>query len=1009
MTDPDAGGGVDVPVEYPPPPQPYPRPTYQHLSETGLFDDFAAKHVAPGVVAFEPTHKLWSDGADKRRWVRLPPGTRIDTSDMDHWVFPVGTQFFKEFSLGGVLLETRLVERYGDGPEDYWMGAFVWTPDASDAVLAPDGQSNINGTMHDAPKQKDCGLCHRGDVGRVLGFSAIQLSRDTTPPAMPDLVAMGWLSDPPADPHGFPAPGDDETAAALGYLHANCGHCHNENGAAMARHADEPAPRRGRPRRRDLRRRAIDRREERHLLARRRDHPARRPGRARHERRARAHERPRLRRADASRGDGDRRPDRDRRDPALDPGPAGSLSTTASPWRTLRVTMCAVTARPPPPGPPCEWLARVDEALARGGPGEARAAIAALLVEIAGEQARLRERLEMLSAASFEGVLVHVDGVVLEANERVCELLGCTREDLVGAPRALHCVAPEDMAEVRQRVASRYEGAYVITGVRRDGSRFRAELQAKQGRVGDRPVRVLAIRDVTERERTHALLRESERRFRDLAEATFDIIVYSRDGIIVDVGGDVRGLMGVEREQMLGRSVLDFTAPSARPAVEHATTANTVGPYDAAATNAAGETIPVQIVAVTTTLDGQPVRVAGLRDLRPARALEVERRALEQRVERAQRLESLGVLAGGIAHDFNNLLTGVLGNAEYLRERLAAGPEREAAEAIVAAAQSAAGLTRQMLAYAGQRELRRDEPVDVGALVRELRALLDATLSKKAELELDIEPGSLARGDRTTLSQVLMNLLTNASDALGDRPGRISVRVRRVRDLDARWDAALGATVRPGSWVLVEVRDTGAGMDEATRGRVFEPFFSTKERGHGLGLAACLGIVAAHGGAVLVESELGRGSCFSVLLPASGDADRAAGPEASGVAHRPCRVLVVDDEAVVRAQLRRSLELRGYVVEEAVNGRAALAALTAPRADGPPDVAVLDMTMPDMDGAEVLVRVRAAGSRVPVVVSSGYLDVAVERRLPRGQFQGFLPKPYGATDLVNAIEAARAT
>jgi hypothetical protein len=164
--------------------------------------------------------------------VRLPPGTSIDTSDMDHWVFPVGTQFFKEFSLGGVLLETRLVERYGDGPEDYWMGAFVWAADGSDAVLAPDGQNDINGTMHDAPKQKDCGLCHRGDVGRVLGFSAIQLSRDTQPPAMPELVAMGWLSDPPADAHGFPAPGDDATAAALGYLHANCGHCHNENGAA---------------------------------------------------------------------------------------------------------------------------------------------------------------------------------------------------------------------------------------------------------------------------------------------------------------------------------------------------------------------------------------------------------------------------------------------------------------------------------------------------------------------------------------------------------------------------------------------------------------------------------------------------------------------------------------------------------------------------------------------------------------------------------------------------------
>jgi hypothetical protein len=216
----------------PPPPMPYPRPAYVHLSETGIFDDVPAKHVSPDLLAFEPTHKLWSDGATKRRWVRLPPGTQIDTSDMDHWVFPVGTKFFKEFSLGGVLLETRLIERYGMGPEDYWFGAFVWNADGTDAVFAPDGQNDINGTMHDAPKQKDCGLCHRGDVGRVLGLSAIQMSRATTPPAMPELVAMGLLSNPPADPLGYPAPGDPTTAAALGYLHANCGHCHNENGTA---------------------------------------------------------------------------------------------------------------------------------------------------------------------------------------------------------------------------------------------------------------------------------------------------------------------------------------------------------------------------------------------------------------------------------------------------------------------------------------------------------------------------------------------------------------------------------------------------------------------------------------------------------------------------------------------------------------------------------------------------------------------------------------------------------
>jgi two-component system cell cycle sensor histidine kinase/response regulator CckA len=223
-----------------------------------------------------------------------------------------------------------------------------------------------------------------------------------------------------------------------------------------------------------------------------------------------------------------------------------------------------------------------------------------------------------------------------------------------------------------------------------------------------------------------------------------------------------------------------------------------------------------------------------------------------------------------------------------------------------------------------------------------------------------------------------------------------------VTHVDARWDAALGATVGPGDWVLIEVEDSGAGMDDATRGRVFEPFFSTKERGHGLGLATCLGIVSAHGGAVLVESEVGRGSCFSLLLPASKETPASTERPAATPTSRSGRVLIIDDEPLVRTQLRRTLELRGYTVIDAADGRSGLAAAQA----SSPDVVILDMTMPDMDGAEVLQRLRAGGSRVPVIISSGYLDASLELRLPRGQFQGFLAKPYGASDLSAAIESA---
>ena len=226
------------------PPGPYPRPSYTSLAETGLYDDPSTQAVTAEAIAFEPTYRLWSDAAEKRRWVRLPPGTRIDSADMDHWVFPIGTKLWKEFSRGGTLLETRLVERYGEGADDYWMGSFVWNADQTEATFAIAGAQDINGTTHDAPAQELCGSCHRGDVGRVLGLSALQMSRpagDTSPPGdgkktgptLAELAARGLLTVPPAagEPP-YAAPGDVTTATALGYLHANCGHCHNENGTS---------------------------------------------------------------------------------------------------------------------------------------------------------------------------------------------------------------------------------------------------------------------------------------------------------------------------------------------------------------------------------------------------------------------------------------------------------------------------------------------------------------------------------------------------------------------------------------------------------------------------------------------------------------------------------------------------------------------------------------------------------------------------------------------------------
>jgi hypothetical protein len=221
---------ADPPREVPDGGAPY------RLSQTGLFADIERKVLAPDVLEFEPEHKLWSDAADKRRWVVLPAGAKIDTRDMDHWQFPIGTRFWKEFSRDGRPLETRLIQRTGPAPGDYFMGAFQWDAEGRDAVFVPDGNSNVLGTDHDVPEAKKCWTCHKGDAGRILGFSALQLSKGpgARGPTLASLAESGWLSAPPPAGVSYPAPGSGATQAALGYLHANCGHCHSDSGEARS-------------------------------------------------------------------------------------------------------------------------------------------------------------------------------------------------------------------------------------------------------------------------------------------------------------------------------------------------------------------------------------------------------------------------------------------------------------------------------------------------------------------------------------------------------------------------------------------------------------------------------------------------------------------------------------------------------------------------------------------------------------------------------------------------------
>jgi hypothetical protein len=200
----------------------------ERLSDTGLYRDVATRELAPGVAPFTPRFPLWSDGSDKRRWISLPEGKPIDTSNPDQWLFPTGTKVWKQFSLDGVAIETRLLEKRGPGDTDWSALAYVWDADQRDARAAPLGEIDSHQTDHNVPAAGECAACHGGRRSFILGFSAVQLAGVAAPGELDltGVVERGWLSDPP--PSNLVVPGNEVELGALGYLHANCSHCHNQ-------------------------------------------------------------------------------------------------------------------------------------------------------------------------------------------------------------------------------------------------------------------------------------------------------------------------------------------------------------------------------------------------------------------------------------------------------------------------------------------------------------------------------------------------------------------------------------------------------------------------------------------------------------------------------------------------------------------------------------------------------------------------------------------------------------
>ena len=539
-------------------------------------------------------------------------------------------------------------------------------------------------------------------------------------------------------------------------------------------------------------------------------------------------------------------------------------------------------------------------------------------------------------------------------------------------------------------------------------------------------VRLLAL-VLENRTQAELLRQEKEKLARSLEErdelmlqtAIDGFWVVDMEGRIVEVNEAYCRMVGYSREELLTMGVADLEAIETEVDVEqHIHGIRRAGGQRFESVHRAkdGTLTPVEVSANYLNQDGGRV-YSFFRDITERNRAQEEKLALERQMQHAQKLESLGLLAGGIAHDFNNILMSILGHADLALHKVSRiSPAHHNLVEIEKAARRAADLARQMLAYSGRGQFV-IERLDGNELVREMGHLLKVSISKRAVLRLKLAsqlPG--VDGDGAQVGQVVMNLITNASEAIGEEEGVIVLRTGE-RDcdrayLDATSDVLLAAQeepVPPGHYVFIEVADTGCGMDEETMARIFDPFFTTKFTGRGLGMSAVLGIVRGHRGAIKIESELGRGSTFTILLPAAAESARPAGspsPEAE-TWRGEGTFLVVDDEDSVRNVATQMLERLGFSVLQAADGGEAIEVFHRCRAEI--TGVLLDLTMPRKGGAETFHELRELDPDVRVILCSGFNESDATTQLSEAGLAGFIQKPFDLATLRATLKQALPT
>ncbi len=579
------------------------------------------------------------------------------------------------------------------------------------------------------------------------------------------------------------------------------------------------------------------------------------------------------------------------------------------------------------------------------------------------------------------------EGTILYANPALARMLGYTREELVGKHLDTEIYAdPTARAKCVAKWAplGRIDGAEVVWK-HKDGRLLTVQLWGAAVMTPEGKRMEVWVTDVTALREANAELERTASILGQVVKQVAAIYwVVDRDLKVLRTGGAIEQVLGYPSSRFLGRTLYDAHR-------EDPSNADAVALHKRAL---AGEAIAFENeyrgkhlsnnICPYRDANGEIIGVIGT-------CLDVTTsRTLERRMVDAQRAESLGVLAGGLAHDFNNLLVGVLGNADLaMREIPRGAPGRGAVEAVREAGLRAAELTNQLLAYAG-RGGAGNVRVHPAELVDELLRITAPSNPPNVKFEIDVPHGLALRGDPSQVRQVLLNLIANARDALGDRGGTIRIAAVAYHH-DGNGEPNDVIVAPAGNYIVLQVWDDGPGMDAETRRHIFEPFFSTKQSGHGLGLAAVLGIVRAHGGGVKLKTSRGEGARFCVFWPAAVTVPQRAVSEPP-IAGRT--VLIIDDEDLVRDVVARMIEDLGYNAITARDGRTGIE-----MAANGVDAVLVDMTMPGMTGADVIRSLRASHPTLPIVLCSGY-DRSKAGPVPA---DAYLPKPFRIEEIERTL------